>query len=210
MRSWPNRPSVYIGTPFVGDSGPEEGVGRLPAFFVHRPPISKADVRSCEFLEVMHVKTDWLGGERGVSWFFHAVGSGVFLNCKQLPVPGKIDAYTDRADWVRRHGGREWGSEGDKHVLDVMEREQVAMLVFTAAGFTYFGDPGRNPSTEFVVRHKARGSSELNSPQGSCLNENPNLGITLATGLDRSLPCRCVSRRDPIASINCDDTPSAI
>ena len=29
LESWPNREVVYDGTPWVGDSGPEEGVGRL-------------------------------------------------------------------------------------------------------------------------------------------------------------------------------------
>lgn len=211
LRSWPNRPRAYDGTPFVGDSGPEQGVGKLPAFFVHRPPLTKMQVERCDFLEVMHVKTDWLGGERGVSWFFHSVGSGVFLDCKRLPTAGKIVAYTDRNEWVQWHSGQDWGSEGDKHVLEVMERERVAMLAFTAAGFTYFGDAGRNPSTEFVVRHRNAESTELNSPKGSCLNEDPQVGIRLVTGLNRSVRCRCVSRRDPIASINCDDTlPEAI
>ena len=210
LRSWPDRPKAYIGTLFIGDSGPENGISRLPGFFVHRPPIPKATVSGCDFLEVMHVKTDWLGGEQGVSWFFHAVGSGVFLDCKALPARGKIDVYTDRNEWNRRHGGREWGMEGDKDVLGVMEREHVAMLVFTAASFAYFGDPGRNPSTEFVVRHRDGDSTELNSPKGSCLNEDPRIGIRFATGVDRTLGCRCVTRRVPIASINCDASPAAL
>ena len=141
-----------------------------------------------------------------MSWFFHAVGSGIFLDCKHLPTAGKIVAYTDRNEWVQRHNGQDWGAEGDKHVLEVMEREDVAMLAFTAAGFAYFGDAGRNPSTEFVVRHRDSGSAELSSPKGSCLNEDPKVGIRLLTGLNRSIRCRCVSRREPIASINCDGT----
>ena len=35
------------------------------------------------------------------------------------------------------------------------------------------------------------------------------LGMPLVTGLDKTVPCKCVSRRVPVASINCDATPLA-
>ena len=64
LRSWPDRPRAYAGTPFVGDAGPEAGIGKLPAFFVHRPPIGKVQVERCDLIEVMHVKTDCTPGLR--------------------------------------------------------------------------------------------------------------------------------------------------
>ena len=36
------------------------------AFFVHRPFITAAAAQACDALEVMHVRTDWLDGEKGV------------------------------------------------------------------------------------------------------------------------------------------------
>lgn len=62
LRSWPDRPPVYEGTAFVGDSGPEQGVGAI-GFFVHRPFLTAEAARTADSLEVMHVRTQWLGGE---------------------------------------------------------------------------------------------------------------------------------------------------
>lgn len=67
-------------------------------FFVHRPFVSVDDARNCRFLEVLHVKTDWAGGEVGASWFYQTTGSGVFLDCEAIRSRGKIVAYTTRAD----------------------------------------------------------------------------------------------------------------
>ena len=204
LRSWPDRPPAYEGTLFVGDAGPEAGVGEL-GFFVHRPAITKPRARTCQSLEVMHVRTDWLGGEFGISWFFHAVGSGVFLDCHALPTQGRILVYQDRLDWQAQHPGQGWGAEGDKaeNILPRMEGEGASMLIFTSAGFTVFGDAGLNPSTEIVVRHKDRGSSELYSTYRSCLNADPAIRMPLRTGLEANVECKC-----RIADhINCDDTP---
>ena len=65
-------PCGGTGSLFIGDAGPEEAVGSL-GFFVVRPSITPDAVTWCDALEVLHVRTDWLGGEVGVSWFFHAV-----------------------------------------------------------------------------------------------------------------------------------------
>ena len=66
----------------------------------------------------MHVRTDWLGGEFGVSWFFHAKGSGIFLDCTKLPARGDIKVFKDRAEWQQKHG-RGWEADGDKDVRGV-------------------------------------------------------------------------------------------
>jgi len=202
LESWPNRRPVYDGSPFVGDSGPEMRMNAL-AFFVHRPFISRAEVQNCERLEVMHLRTEWLGGERGVSWFFNTVGSGVFIDCHNLPHEGRIQVHQNREEWEREHG-REWPL--DPHVPDIMEDEGLNLLVFTAADFTVFDTDGTNPSTEIVVRHRDSESSEATSDRGSCLDDD-DIGIVMRTGIRGGLACRCRKRDPPMASINCEDTP---
>lgn len=198
---------MYDGTPFVGDAGPEGGLAAL-GFFVHRAPPSRAAVLAARTLEVMHVRTDWVGGEVGVSWFFHAVGSGVKIDVTALPTSGRVDVLVDRQEWRLRHGWRDW--PGDENVRGEMEADGVAMLVFTAAGFIVFNQAGNNPSTEIIVRHREGDSSEMYASRGSCLDDD-RIGIRLLTGLDpspaASVACRCRVRPPPMASINCDDTP---
>lgn len=203
LRSWPDRPAVYEGTLFVGDSGPEEAVGQL-GFFVVRGFISTAEAASCASLEVMHVRTDWLGGEQGVSWFFHTIGSGVKLDCRTLPVEGSVAVYQDRMEWVSEHGGVNWVQ--DDHILGAMERDNQAMIIFTRASFTVFNQAGENPSTEIVVRHRFGWSRETASDRGSCLDD-PAIGIRLLTGIFGTLPCDCIVYSDTRAAVNCAGTP---
>ena len=49
-------------------------------------------VRVCECVVLSQV---------GVSWFFHSVGSGVWLDCRELPVRGRIAAYRSRLPPIR-------------------------------------------------------------------------------------------------------------
>ena len=58
----------------------------------------------------------------GVSWFFHTIGSGVFLDCTSLPTDGSIEVYKDRQEWRERHGWEEW--VGDDHILGEMEDDE--------------------------------------------------------------------------------------
>ena len=102
------------GTPWLGNQGPEgpDGAGHY-GFFVHRPYIRTEDATTCERLEVFHVRTTWAGGETGVSWFFHTVGSGVYIDCNALRSRGRIVGYHDRGEtsgdrsmgtWMRQNG----------------------------------------------------------------------------------------------------------
>ena len=202
LRSWPDRPEVFDGTVWVGDNGPEEAIGEF-GFFVVRPFITTEAVSACESLEVMHVRTDWLGGEHGVSWFFHAVGSGVKIGCHELPSRGEIAVYRDRQEWRENHDMEEWAFDGDKHILEKMERDGQSMVVFTAAGFTVFNQEGNNPSTEIIVRHASRESSEQTSQRESCLDDD-TIGLRLKTGLEASVACEC---RPSLNRVNCDSTP---
>merc|ERR1712070_448382 len=132
---------------------------------------------------VMHVRTNILGGEHGLSWFFHAVGSGVFLDCHRLPASGTIEVYKGRRAWEDQHPKKKMGLEW--------------------RSFKYFGDPGRQSHTEIIVRHKNRDSSDQWSAQLSCLNADPKIAMPLKTGLHATLACQC----HRAGYINCDDTP---
>merc|ERR1711879_17152 len=102
-----------------------------------------------------------------------------------------------------REHGREWPM--DPNVLYVMEDEGLKLLVFTAADFTVFDADGNNPSTEIVVRHRARDSSEATSSRGSCLDDDDiGIGALMRTGVTGGLTCVCRKREPPLASINCD------
>ena len=204
LEAWPNRRPVYEGTPFVGDAGPESLAGS-GGFLVHRPFITDDAAQACSRLEVMHVKTEWLDGESGVSWFFHAIGSGVFLDCHDLPVSGSIEVHRNRQAFVDDHGGW-WGERGDAEVRDKMEDHDIALLIFTASDFTVFGTDGTNPSTEFIVRHAQRDSTEVSTDRRSCLDD-PAIGIRFWTGINGQVPCVCEVREPPNAALNCALTP---
>jgi len=203
LEAWPNRQPVYDGSAFIGDAGPENSVSAF-GFFVHRPFISAEAAAACSKLEVMHVYTDWLDGEHGVSWFFHAVGSGVFIDCHNLPVSGSIEVHQNRQAFVDYHGGW-WGGTDDSRVRERMEEHGIALLIFTASDFTVFGTDGTNPSTEFIVRHAQWDSSETSNSRRSCLDD-PSIGLHLFTGIDGTVPCACEVRDQPMAAVNCDLT----
>ena len=209
LRAWPDREAAYEGTLFVGSNGPEALMvdGRRIGFHVQRTPIAKLAARHCDSLEVMHVRTDWLGGEHGLSWFFHTVGSGVFLDCHRLPASGTIEVYKGRRAWEDQHpedgDDDNWIADSSDILLPRMEWHGVSMYVFTDATFKFFGDPGRQSRTEIIVRHKNRDSSDQWSAQLSCLNADPKIAMPLKTGLHATLACQC----HRAGYINCDDTP---
>lgn len=203
LESWPHRKPVYNGSPFIGDAGPEHSIGDF-GFFVHRPFITADVAQACRRLEVMHVRTDWLDGERGVSWFFHAVGSGVFLDCEHLPAPGRIEVHRNRQSFVNTYGGS-WSGADDSLAGGRMGAYGIAMLIFTAADFTVFGTDGTNPSTEIIVRHANPDSNEISSERHSCLDA-PEIGIRLWTGVNGTTPCACDVE---LNRVNCELTPPA-
>ena len=150
------------------------------------------------------MRTSWLDGEHGVSWFFNAVGSGVFLDCEALPLQGSIEVHRNRQEVCDAHDDW-WPSDGDAHVRDKMEAHGIAMLIFTASDFSVFGGPHDNPSTEIIVRHAQPQSTELNTARRSCLDD-PAVGLRFWTGVDADVPCVCEVRDVP-AAVNCDLTP---
>lgn len=197
---------AYEGTPWSGAMGPEN---ISPNFFVARPFLLPSAVPRCDRLEVLHVHADWAGPEVGVSWFFHAVGSGVFLDCHNLPVPGGIASYRSRLSM--RDEGEEWPGDGSSSVAAWMDERNLAMIVITEADFSNIYGSGGNPRTEIIVRQRqARpgsdwfgGTSESEQPHRSCLTDEP-FGFRWLTGLGGNRPCECV----PSDRLNCDATTS--
>ena len=197
--------NAYEGTPWTGAMGPENVA---PNFFVARPFLLPSAVPRCDRLEVLHVHADWAGPEVGVSWFFHAVGSGVFLDCHNLPVQGGIAAYRTRKS-MSDDGGEEWPGDGSSSLATWMDERHLAMLVITEADFSNIYGPGGNPRTEIIVRQRQGrpesdwfgGESESGQPHRSCLTDEP-FGFSWLTGLGGSKPCECV----PSDRLNCDAT----
>ena len=190
LEAWPNRQPVYDGSAFIGDAGPENSVSAF-GFFVHRPFISAEAAAACSKLEVMHVYTDWLDGEHGVSWFFHAVGSGVFIDCHNPLVAGAHRGPPEQAglSTTMVAGGR--AGTDDSRVRERMEEHGIALPIFTASDFTVSAPtaPTRAPSSSCGTRS---GTFETSNSRRSCLDD-PSIGLHLFTGIDGRCPvhARC-------------------
>ena len=193
------------GTPWIGTLGPE-GPREAGAygFFVHRPLISHDDAYRCERLEVFHSATQWIPqAEVSASWFFHTVGSGIFLNCTELRLRGEIVVALNRVGAGSPH-------KHDKGLPRWMHVHNVSMVIYTEADFK-----DTNPRTEIVVRHRQPGHSEYDDGRAPCLDA-AGIDIPLLTGYDGSMPCKCQPKHDLgkvdgkihyFHSLNCDGTP---
>ena len=185
----------WEGTPWIGKRGPEgsERVGAF-GFFVHRPFLTHDDAFHCERLEVMHAASKWLKGpETGASWFFHTVGSGVFLDCAALRRQGRIVVRQNRC------ADKEVCPE-DAWAGPWMAENGISMFIYLES---FDPPPGsfeaehRNPRTEIIVAHREQGHSEFDNARGACLDD-PRIDLPLRTGFDGSLPCHCVPRFNPL------------
>ena len=140
----------------------------------------------------------WGGAEVGVSWFFHTVGSGIFLDCHNLPTSGSIVAYESRLDFIQQHGGGAWVGDGAPSLTQYMNEQNIAMLVFTQADYADVEGyaPGTtNPRTEIIVRTKEATLDEFSLPSLSCLTD-PEMGFVYSTGLTPpGSPCLASARR---------------
>lgn len=202
--------NVYEGTPWIGARGPEgggtpdsigHGVGAY-GFFVARPFLLPASLPTCSSIEVMHVHTEWAGSEVGASWFYHTVGSGVFLDCADLPTTGRVAAYESRAAFARGEGSS-WPGDGSAGLAWYMQQHAISMIVITEATYGQVGNAEPRTiaaRTEIIVR-QATGGSEGTLPSRSCLAE-PQMGFRFKTGLDAATTCVC----EPAERVNCDAT----
>ena len=203
---------VYEGTPWRGDIGPED-VRPMHGVFIARPFLLPETIPTCDRIEVAHRSNpDWAGAEVGVSWFFHAPGSGIFLSCHNLPRANEgrhIAAYVRRTD----SGVGDWPNpEGGTGLSNYMDYYHLSMLVFTEADYSIQRNVlGLNPRTEIIVRQAQDappsdwygGHSEDGLPHRSCLTD-PAIGLTFTTGLGGTLPCGC----SPKSYLNCEATAS--
>jgi hypothetical protein len=162
-------------------------------FFVRRSVWSEPTAfEQCSRIEVSHVLTTFNGGEHGVSWFFHTVGSGIFLDCTQLPTRGRTVVYRDRRDFSRVEH-RQWENDRD-FPKTWMGANGVAMIIFTQADFAIYGlsSPGhRSPRAEILVKLENNEASELGGgDRGVCL-EGPGLRVKLFAGWHGATRCVC-------------------
>ena len=89
----------------------------------------------------------------------------------------------------------------------------MPVLSDTEADFVAMGaGDGTSPRTEIVVRHAERGSTEVGSHRGACLDD-PKIDVPLRTGFNGSLACRCrvhppvkTSSVGSVQFANCDDS----
>ena len=199
---------AYEGTPWTGAHGGPEDVDSMNGFFVARPFLLPEAVPACERLEVVHRLNDiWLQAEVGISWFFHAPGSGIFLSCHELPVRnGRILAIDRRTSSSLPGDG--WPGDGPVALGAYMDTHNIAMLVVTEADFSIQRHiPSGNARTEIIVRQTQPvalsdwwgGTTEASLPHRSCLTD-AEMGLAFHTGLGGTRPCACV----PSATLNCD------
>eukprot|EP00900_Chrysochromulina_parva_P009851 jgi/Chrpa1/18868/Chrysochromulina_OHIO_Genome00023585-RA len=160
-------------------------------FFVQRSVWSEPSAfEQCSRIEVSHVRSSFSyggAGERGVSWFFHTVGSGIFLDCTQLPTRGRTVVYRDRLEFSRVN--QRW--EDDRvFPYSWMEANGVAMIIFTQEGFKIQGNDAP-PRTEILVRLENKRAVELDGgDRGVCL-EGPGLRVKVFAGWHGASRCAC-------------------
>jgi len=195
---------TYEGTPWVGRGTAASAWFVHIGYFVRRPlPEPRAFQANCRHLEVSHVRSTYQGGEKGVSWFFATVGSGVFIDCSQLPTRGRVVAVRDRNDFGRVE--RETWQNDEGFPAQWMKRKNVAMVVFTQADFAHYGfDSGANPRTEIIVRHENEWSREVDAGErGVCLDTR-GVSIKTFSGWHGSQRCNCQPlRKAGYSFLNC-------
>lgn len=105
--------------------------------------------------------------ESGVSWFYHTVGSGVFLNLDALPRKGRFLAFDGLPpDWqtsLYDTAAAEWMAQHDCSLLVIAKRFLDARV-------------------EVVVRTDAQTSADVTCPFAASV---------LSTGAGSRLPCEC-------------------
>jgi len=159
-------------------------------FFVRRSVWSEPSAfKQCSRIEVSHVRSTFYGGvgEVGLSWFFHTVGSGIFLDCTQLPTRGRTIVFRDRLEFSRV----EQPFENDQvFPYTWMGANGVAMIIFTQEGFKNNGKDAP-PRAEIIVKLENNRASELaGGDRGVCL-EGPGLRVKVFAGWHGATRCAC-------------------
>lgn len=183
---------TYDGTLWVGRGSAASAAFASIGFFVRRDAafVEPAVMAACTRLEVSHLLTHYKGGERGISWFFHTVGSGVFIDCHQLPVAGRVASYRNRRDFEAIEHAK-WVNDED-FPGQWMRQHSVSMIILTQADFKKYQFSGDNPRTEILVAHKDSWTKEKDhgGPHGGvCLQGQIN--IPTFAGWDGQRACDC-------------------
>jgi hypothetical protein len=136
--------SIYIyrtkfkdNLPWIGIYGPEKTLGKY-GFFVTRP--LQTIFQSYRRLEVLRVKNS-VGLEHGCCWFYHTVGSGVFLK-----KPKNVMILKDRNNWPILNAMCLF-NEMSKSAHKFLLKKNIACLIFTHAFRCYNGIP----RTEIII-----------------------------------------------------------
>ena len=182
---------TFAGTPWVGsDPATPAGAFKKLGFFVRRPFLSPQSMRkSCMRLEVSHARTAFHGGEQGVAWYFHTIGSGIYLDCQQLPTRGRVAVHRNRKTF-EAHEGFKWID--DRHFPRIwMRAHGVAMVIFTREDFWHWGHSGENPRAEIIVLLPNASSTARPRSTGACPR-----GVRTLAGWNGSHECECKPDRE--------------
>lgn len=184
------------GTPWFGPASFPEGLFGRFGYFVRRPFPHASYFENCVRLEVGHVAWDQ-GWSVGITWFYHTIGSGVFVDCRQLPVEGRVGVFENRVAFARAMGFSHYDHGMGEQTTDLMIRHGYKMIVFLRADWSYkTRRKGENPRTEIAIRN----SQPHELTRSACLTET---AFQVFTGIHGTLPCDCSPYK---AYLNCDRT----
>ena len=168
------RDTAWVGWRTGVQAGWPESMAGVFGFFVNR---MVPDLERERWLEVTHVPLH----EAGVTWLYHTVGSGIFIDMNLLRSRGKILQIDTRFDWKFGH----WSETP----YDNMAQHNLSVIII-GRGLLSVGAP----RTEVIV--KWFNTSEAGAKATPC----PLPNEVLSTGLSAQLPCRCNSTFD---RLNC-------
>eukprot|EP00747_Dinoflagellata_sp_TGD_P188504 gnl/TRDRNA2_/TRDRNA2_47624_c0_seq1.p1 gnl/TRDRNA2_/TRDRNA2_47624_c0~~gnl/TRDRNA2_/TRDRNA2_47624_c0_seq1.p1 ORF type:complete len:327 (-),score=9.93 gnl/TRDRNA2_/TRDRNA2_47624_c0_seq1:23-1003(-) len=170
---------AWIGAP---STAPEEYLSEI-GFFVERP--KRKGIHLETRVEVMHVGTN-INEAGGVKWFYHTIGSGIFLDLDSLrQTHGKVhqlDSLNTNPDTIA----------DEMKTPGALPNQPFALstLILTRGSACCLSG---GPRTEIIVREEPANDSSsaswLSDPKGSC----PRLPFSSGYNDNERLPCLCDS-----------------
>jgi len=163
---------------------PEAYISKTVGFFVHRhvDPSYFAPDRKLEVFRT-DVNTSGLYHESKVSWFYHTVGSGIFIR-----IPKKLLVIVHRSDLQRLYGLAFPDLDKDcAHVLDALKIDMLVCIL---------SRPLRAPFRTEIILRRTKPQGE----QGACAQP-----LQLFSGPGGDVPCSCTNKDQQF--INCKPGP---
>lgn len=139
--TWNDTP-VYDNEMWIGLKekwSPEWKLNQDIGFFVHRRSTISHDM--IEVLRTDVSQSYPVDPERKVCWFYHTIGSGIFLK-----IPKQVLVLNERRDL--NEYGIQWTNDTDEAVFEMLERLHIDMLIVK-----YSPSVEKSPRTEIIVRH---------------------------------------------------------